>query len=282
MELIEILDRFRGNYFDIKEALPWLDSCVWETDKPAFAGFAKPIETNFVESLSLDVSLKGKLSNLRRKKAFILRYDPHIGSLDSCNILFPEMIENRVPLAVLHTDIDFDELMNFANKNRQINIIIECGTRKILYFFEKIKEVLKECKNTFLCTYNFCNWLGHEQLCGMGLGDRIIYGSHMPAFNSDVSMGPVIMSHLSWENKCDIAGNNLRRLLGEEPVYPAEVKYIPPRPFIIDTHTHCIRPGYASYARFYTPDLEFTPSDWIKFMDLCGLDQIYLMPLESL
>ena len=116
----------------------------------------------------------------------------------------------------------------------------------------------------------------------MGLCDRLIYGSHMPAFNCDVSMGPVIMSRLSWKNKCDIAGNNLRRLLGEEPIYPAEVEYVSPQPFIIDTHTHCIRPTYASYARFYTPDLKFSPSDWIKFMNLPGLDQIYLMPLESL
>ncbi len=282
MELIEILDKFRRNYFNIKKTLPWLDSSVWPTDKPAFAGFAKPIETSFVESLRLDLSLRGKLSSLRKKNAFILRYDPNTGDLDSFDTLFPEMIENSVPLAVLHTDIDFDELMSFANNNSEINIIIECGNRKILYFFEKIKEVLKKCGNVFLCTYNFCNWLGHEQLCGMGLGDRLIYGSHMPVFNSDVSMGPVIMSHLPWKNKCDIAGNNLRRLLGEEPVYPAEVKYIPPQPFIIDTHAHCIHPDHASYARFYTPDLEFSPSDWIKFMDLCGLDQIYLMPLESI
>ncbi len=282
MELTEVLDSFRNNYFDIKRTLPWLDSCVWENDKPAFAGFAKPIETNFIESLYLDLSLKGKLSNLRSKNAFILRYDPNRGNLNSFNVLFPEMIDNKIPLAILHTDVGFDELMIFANKNREINIIIECGTRKILYFFEKIKEVLKECKNLFLCTYNFCNWLGHEQLHEMGLSDRLIYGSHMPAFNCDVSMGPVIMSDLSWKIKCDIAGNNLRRLIGEEYIYPVEAKYVPPQPFIIDTHTHCIRPDYASYARFYTPDLEFSPSDWIKFMDLYGLDQIYLMPLESL
>ncbi len=282
MEPVEILEGFRHNYLAIKSALPWLDSCIWKDDKPAFPGFAKAIETDFVESLYLDSSLAGKLSHFRSKNALILRYDPNKGSLDSFNILFPEIAENKIPLAILHTDVGFDELMIFANKNREINIIIECGPRKILYFFEKIKEVLKACKNIFLCTYNFCNWLGHEQLCDMGFCDRLIYGSHMPAFNNDVSMGPVIMSHFSWEDKCDIAGNNLRRLLGEKPVYPVEIKYILPQPFIVDTHTHCIHSDYASCARFYTPDLDFEPADWIRFMDLCGLDQIYLMPLEAL
>src|SRR5690606_11743328 len=139
-----------------------------------------------------------------------------------------------------------------------------------------------DCNNVYLCTYNFCNWLGHEQLCDVGLCDRLIYGSHMPAFNNDVSMGPVVMSHLSWKIKCDIAGNNLRRLLGDEPVYTDEVRFNPPQPFIVDTHTHCIHQDYASYARFYFPDLYFGPADWISFMDLCGVEQIYLMPLEAL
>ncbi len=282
MELTEVVDQFRCNYRDIKRALPWLDSCVWENEKPAFARFARPVETDFIASQNLDVSLKGKLSDLRSKRPFLLRYDPKRGSLEAFAPLFPEMIGNKIPLAILHTDIGFEELKRFANTHKELPLIIECGTRKILYFFDTIKEVLLGCKNVFLCTYNFCNWLGHEQLCQMELGNRLIYGSHMPAFNSDVSMGPVIMSHLAWKIKCDIAGNNLRRLVGEEPVYPAEVQYILPQPFIVDTHTHSLGPGYASYARFFTPDIDFRPSDWIRFMDLCGLDQIYVMPLESL
>ena len=159
MELIEVLDGFRRNYFDIRRILPWLDSCIWENDKPAFTGFAKPIDTKFIESLHLDLSLAAKLSNPRSKNAFILRYDPNRGSLDSFNTLFPGMIENKIPLAILHTDVGFDELIRFANKNRELNIIIESGPRKLLYYFDKIKETLRECKNVFLSTYNFCNWL---------------------------------------------------------------------------------------------------------------------------
>jgi predicted TIM-barrel fold metal-dependent hydrolase len=281
MKLITILEQFLKNYFKIKNALPWLDSSVWEDEKSAFPAFAKPIETPYIRSMNLDFSLKGKLPDLRGKDGCILRYNPNKGSLDSFGMIFPEMVENRIPLSILHTDVGFDEIINFANKNSRLNVIIESGPRKIMYFFDAIEEALRKCDNMFLCTYNFCNWLGHERLVKMGFGGRLLYGSHMPAFSFDVSMGPVILGDLEWKTKCDIAGNNLRKLLGEGVVYSEEIKYVPPRPFIIDSHAHNMQPNNIP-RRFSTPDMDFLPSDWVDFIDFCGIDQLYLMPPEAL
>lgn len=282
MELIKNLTGFRQNYLEIKNTLPWLDSCVWEDETPAFKGYAKAVETDYIKSMELHPSLKGRLADLKEKGFFTLRFTPDNGPLGSFREVFREMAENKIPLSVLHTDVDFDRLTAFADKNEGLNIIIESGPRKILYFIDKIKEVLAKNRNIYLSTYNLCNWLGHEQLCRMGFQGRLLYGSHMPAFSCDVSMGPVVLSSLDWETKCDIAGNNLRKLLGIEPVYPSEVKYLLPYPFIVDTHSHNIQPGNRQYSRFFTPDLEFTPSDWIGFMDLYGIDRLYLIPVEAL
>jgi len=145
-----------------------------------------------------------------------------------------------------------------------------------------VETLLATHPNTFLCTYNFCNWLGLERLCAKGFGDkgfgkRLLFGSHSPRYNPHAAMGPIALARLSWSQQCDIAGNNLRRLLGMSEALAPEYKFAPSKPFIVDAHAHCGPPG-----RFPAPDEHFSPAHWLDFMDFCALDHIYLCPIQAL
>jgi len=280
-DLNERVRLLRSVYNEVKAALPWLDASVWENDKISFEGFNQNIATPSVRAANLDLSLEGRLPILKNK-IHILRFNPLNGPLDSFRNIFPEMSDNNIPLTILHTNIGFDDIRRFASENPRLKIILESGPRKILYAIKEIKNLLKQCDNVYLCTYNFCNWYGHEESCRIGLGNKLLFGSHMPEYIADASMGPVIISDLDWETKCDIAGNNLRRLLGITLLYPPEVKYKPVEAFVIDSHAHNLQYGNGDIYKMPTPDLKFQPSDWIQYMDLCSVDKMFLIPGEML
>jgi len=90
-------------------------------------------------------------------------------------------------------------------------------------------------------------------------------------------MGPIALAQLSWAEKCNMAGNNLRRLLGLPEINTQEYRLAPLDLFIVDAHTHNGSPD-----RFPVPDQEFTPRDWLDFMDFCGIERICLCPYEAI
>jgi len=243
-DLIRSCHNLRHAYHAVKAALPWLDACVCEDDPPAFPRFARPVRT------------------------------PHIGR--------GKRAPAGMPPILLHTEVDFSAIRERAAAHPDEPLIIESGPRKILYFIEDVMRTFRENTNTYLCTYNFCNWMGIEQLCEAGFGDRLLYGSHMPRYSEDAAMGPIVMGDLPWELKCGIAGNNLRRLLGQAPVAAPETAFIAPEPFIIDAHTHNVIPGKPSPMPFPTPDLFFSPADWLCFMDHCALEMILTAPMDAI
>jgi uncharacterized protein len=281
-ELVRKVRQLRSAYNEVKKALPWLDGCVWEEDEISFRGFHRNIETPYIRSVELQPSMKGRLSSLRYHDIRLLRYNPSFGSIDQFSDFFPQLAENNIPLVLLHTDVAFEDIGRLANTFTSLNIIVESGPRKLIYFMKDIKKILGECMNVYLCTFNFCNWHGHEEIVGTGLANKLLYGSHMPEYSADASMGQIIISNLDWETKCDIAGNNLRRLLGLKPVKCPEVKYEQVKPFVIDSHAHNIQFGGRQLYKMPTPDMNFHPADWIDFMDLCSVEQIYLTPATVL
>jgi predicted TIM-barrel fold metal-dependent hydrolase len=270
----------KNNYEKVKSALPWLDVAVYENEKTAFSRYAQPINTDYARTAEVLPD-----SNIRKLKADgvqILRYNTERCHLKKLHELFPVIIQQGMPISVLHTQLDFEKIEEIAAASPQLKIIIESGTRKLIYHIEKILKVLKKFHNIYLCSYNFCNWLGHEKLISEGLAERLLYGSHMPVFSDDVSMSPIIMGNFPWKIKCDFAGNNLRRLLNLPLLSKAEIKMRMPEPFIFDAHAHNQRQGEKMFNGFPTPDMNYTPSDWIKFMDSVSLDRLILIPLEAL
>lgn len=278
------LQELRASYIKMRDALPWLDASVWGEETPAFPEFAKPLCTPCAKATVAKADLADGLGTFEQDRPIhLLRYDPTTsGPLDALAPLLLAMAEAHVPLVVLHTDVDFPAISELAQAHPDLIIILESGPRKILYFIDQVEDLLKRRKNAYLSTYNFCNWLGLERLCQAGFGGKLLYGSHWPTYNPDLAMGPIAMGRLPWEVKCDIAGNNLRRVLGLDAEHLPAVEFAPPPPFIIDAHGHNVDAGVESPYDFPVPDLHMMPSDWTSFMDHIAVERIFTIPARTL
>lgn len=275
--------RLRAAYRRAVEALPWLDASTWEDDAPAFPEYAQKHELPSVEAMPADPGMAGELAKLGGRKlpqgeGVLLRYDPErSGPPEALGALLSEMVAQGVPLVVLHTDVELGRIGDLASRWPRLQIIVESGPLKILYYLAELAELLAGHANVYLCTHNLCNWLGLEGLCEKGLGGRLLFGSHSPRHSPHAAMGPIAMGRLTWREKCDIAGNNLRRLLGLPVAEPQEVEFTAPAPFVVDAHAHSGPSG-----RFPVPDEEFGPEGWLQFMDECAIERIYICPFEAI
>lgn len=275
MTAVERVAQLRASYREVKNALPWLDASVWKDEPLAFPGSAHQPTGDAVMASALPCS--------ERSTARVCRYVPHVdGPLETLEPSLRRLEVKAVPLVLLHTDVTFAAIRELALRHPLLPLILESGPRKLLYHIAQIEALLEQHHNTHLCTYNFCNWLGIERLCDKGFSDRLLYGSHGPAYCADASMGMVIMSPVSWKQKCDIAGNNMRRLLGMPPVHPPEHFFRPPPPFIVDAHAHNVNHGEPSPYQFATPSPDMFPADWIRHMDSLAIEQAFLTPARAL
>jgi len=271
--LLDRVHRLRASYRDAASALPWLDAARCDGDAPLLSG-----ATDSGLPAAPRVPLEPGLRAADHPGSLVV-YDPdRAGPIDALHDLLDELAAAALPLVVLHTDLDCDALGALARRHPRLQIVVESGPVKILYFIDPLRQLLLNHPNVWLCTWNLCNWLGIETLCAAGLGDRLLFGTHAPRFSAQVSMGPIVMGHLPWRDRCGIAGDNLRRLLGLPEVAPSvEVAFEPGPPLVIDAHGHSGPPG-----RFPTPDENFAPADWLRFMDACAIDQLYLCPIEAI
>lgn len=182
---------------------------------------------------------------------------------------------------VIHTETSFDQLEAMAEKNPQINYIIASGNQKLMYHVERISGLIKDHPNIFLCTANLCNVMILEELVAAGLSRKILYGSMMPYLDYGQAAGPLVLGNFDWQSKCDIAGNNLRRLLGETPVSVPEVP-LPEFPKVfIDAHGHTIwYPETPS--RFPAPDCAPVWEQWQARLDFFGITHFLTTPGEAI
>lgn len=273
----------REGYRSVRAALPWLDMAVHSEETAAFPHCPEFKTDSARASDAKPLSLR-ELEDLKQDNVRLLRLRPERFPLSSLPGTLDAMEKTGVPLVVFHTDMDFDAIRSLAKKRPMLSIIIESGPKKLIYHIEEIKRTLAACPNVYLCSFNFCNWRGHEELVELGLGHKLLFGSHSPLYGADAAMGPIIMGDFGWERKCDIAGNNLRRLLGMTAATPPEVRFSPPPPFIVDAHAHNVSPG-ADGVKGYpmpTPDFSFTPADWLREISRFAIDKMLLTPGETL
>ena len=279
-----ILSNCRNSYRAVRRALPWLDASYWPDDPPAFGRLALPVEHATVKSAVLRSDSTGRIEQMRAASGIMLwRWIPEAsGPLAGLESAILKLVECKSPLVVRQTDITFHELELFALAHPQLAVILESGPRKLLYHLQPIESKMLKCPNLYLSTYNFCNWLGIERLHAKGLLQRLLFGSHAPRYSPDVAMGPIVMSALSWEEKCAIAGNNLRRLLSIPlKITPAQ-KWNAGENFIIDAHAHNVAPGSRNLFGFPTPDEDFSPADWVANLDYLAIEQAFLIPCNAL
>lgn len=279
-----ILHRCRNQYLIMRRTLPWLDASYWPDDKPAFGRFALPVEHDVAKAAVLRPGSAGTIRRAHSGDNICLwRWIPsESGPLSELKEIIRELTECKLPLVVRQTVLSFNELEAFALAHPQLAVILESGPRKLLYHIQHIEAEMLKCPNLYLSTYNFCNWLGLERFRSRGLLERLLFGSHAPCFSQDAGMGPIIMNRFSWEEKCAIAGNNLRRLLHIASKVPPAQSWECDQPFMIDAHAHNVRPGNKNLFGFPTPDEDFAPPDWIAEMDRAGIARIFLIPLNAL
>ena len=263
----------RANYRRAAQVLPWLDAARWEDDPPAFGEFADDPGLPAVPRAVL------KPDGPLPETGTLVRWEPErSGPLEALHRRLEELARAGLSLVVLHTDLAVDGIGTLAARHPRLRIVIESGALKILYFIEPIERLMRARPKVWLCTANLCNWLGLERLCAAGLGDRLLFGTHAPRFNAHVAMGPIVMGRMSAEQKRAIAGDNLRRLLGL-PSAPAraEETFAPGPAFVIDAHGHSGPSG-----RFPAADESFAPGDWLRFMDECAIEQLFLCPMQAI
>lgn len=277
-ESLSCLHQLRKTYASVCDALPWLDMAFRPQDPPAFPEYALKTAIAHIETIPLTPDIKGSLKETKSARgAFLLSYAPSAGPLQELAEIFSEMAREKIPLSLFHTDVSINDLEETARKYPATSFILESGPMKILYSFTALEKLLSHRKNVFLCTYNFCNWLGLERFIEKGLLGQLLFGTHRPRYNPHASMGPIAMGHFSWEKKCAIAGNNLRRLLEIPVKTPSEIMFVPPEPFIVDAHGH-----NGPTEKFPVPDLEFSTGAWRAFMHSCAIQEFFVTPAQAL
>jgi len=273
------LQRFRSGYHAVRAALPWLDVDLWPDESNAFG--VKAADTiPFISSLVLTNPL---LLSSDDRPPVVYRYVPDVsGPLDQLDPVLRMLAKHRIPLAVYHTNLTADQVEQLARRHESLPILIATGPRKLLYHISDFERLLGAFCNVNLCTANLSNWMGLERLAKAGLSSQLIFAGKRPQFGVDAAMGPIVLGQLPWTVKCDIAGNNLRRLVSQPPVTPDEVMLPPVTPFIIDMHTHNINQDDASGYDFPTPDQDMSPADWVHALDAIAVDVQFLMPSSTL
>lgn len=268
------LRTLRADYHRLCPALPWLDAARWDEDPPAFPDYARDLALPAVQRVRADE----RLLSARLPAPVLAVYDPSASPpLSHGEALWRALAKRRIPLVVLHTDVDLTTIAVVAEAYPTLPVVIESGPLKLLYHIAELRSLLTARRNVYLCTYNLCNWLALERLCAAGLGDRLCFGTHSPRYNAHCAMGPIALADLPWDTKCGLAGNNLRRVLRIPPVTTPEPPVERLVPFIIDAHTHLGPNG-----RFPVPDEDFGPADWLRFLDSHAIDRLCLSPMQSL
>lgn len=253
----------RSNYRAVRAALPWLDCWVSPLpgDRAQLAAARPEPETPFVVP-----AVAGSAGAAEARTILCVKGVP--------------VPEGTAPLLVKSSEYSVEEIDAFAAAHAGRPVVIVTGCRKILYYIAPFRELLKKHADLYLSIANFCNELALERYAAEGLAGRLLYGSFLPFLEADASMGPLILSELDWKTKCDIAGNNFRKLLGEKAVYPAEVPFVrPARPFFVDAHAHTVRPETPK--KFEEPAGADQWSAVRDYLALTGCGSIILIPSEA-
>jgi len=123
--------------------------------------------------------------------------------------------EHGLPLFVWHVEIRWEELHALATAFPKLNLVVETQWQKILYHLRDLAALLRAAPNVYVETSNF---IGQDHLTqfvkSFGAG-RLLYGSFLPVNDPYAAIGVILDADISEADKEQIAGGNLRRLVGE-------------------------------------------------------------------
>ena len=125
------------------------------------------------------------------------------------------LCQQRTPLLIWHTELDWDSLHRLASDFPALPIIVETQTQKILYHTRPLFALMRDCRNVHVELSNFAGQ-GFIEYAAREFGaERLVFGSFLPMNDPFVPMGMVLDARIAEQDKALIAGGNLRRLLGE-------------------------------------------------------------------
>lgn len=125
------------------------------------------------------------------------------------------LIERGMPLLVWHVEIDWPPLYRLAKAYPDLPIIVETQTQKLLYHTRPLFALMRDCANVHVELSNFAGAGFVEYAVGQFGAERLVFGSFLPMNDPFVPMGMVLDAEIADADRKLIAGDNLRRLIGE-------------------------------------------------------------------
>lgn len=121
--------------------------------------------------------------------------------------------EHRLPLFLWHVEIRWSEVQALAAAFPGLTVVIETQWQKILYPIRNLFSLLKACPNVLVESSNL---IGQDYVSylvrSFGSG-RLLYGSFLPVNDPYAAIGLVLDADISAQERADILGGNLERLI---------------------------------------------------------------------
>ncbi|HBP37557.1 MAG TPA: hypothetical protein DD640_02230 [Clostridiales bacterium] len=121
--------------------------------------------------------------------------------------------QRRFPLMIWHTETDFDTLARLCERHPDLPVILEGNDKKLLYHNRSYVPLLKNYQNLYLETHNFIQYLGYEFFDQQQLGERLIFGTYLPANDPGAAVAPILAADIPESLKRRIASENLENLI---------------------------------------------------------------------
>jgi predicted TIM-barrel fold metal-dependent hydrolase len=127
--------------------------------------------------------------------------------------LLEALADSRLPLAIWHTEVGWDEMRSLCETHPDLPVIVEGTPQKILYHTRVLYPLLERCPNLHLELHFLTGYLSIEDMVRRFGARRLIFGSYMPVFDPNAAMMQVTHARISDEDKTLIAHRNLEELI---------------------------------------------------------------------
>jgi len=125
------------------------------------------------------------------------------------------LVACRMPMFIWHVELDWPSLYRLARAFPELSIVVETQTQKILYHTRPLFALMRDCANVYVELSNFAGAGFIEYVVRKFGTDRLLFGSFLPVSDPFVPIGMVLDADIAESEKALIAGENLRRLIGE-------------------------------------------------------------------
>jgi predicted TIM-barrel fold metal-dependent hydrolase len=122
--------------------------------------------------------------------------------------------EQRVPLAVWHTETSWEEIAAVCRAHPQLPVIVEGPNRKLLYHNRVYYRLLEQFPNFHLEIHNLVGYLGLDDMVRRFGSRQLVFGTYLPHHDPNVPMMLVTDGQLGVEDQQNIAYRNMERLVG--------------------------------------------------------------------